>query len=81
MVSINTEQLQEIVASVADWPVHDRILLARKILETVDKPHRPETRGLRAEEVVELLKMPQPAPSDEECERIVEQARLARYGQ
>jgi hypothetical protein len=36
MVSISTEKLQQIVASVADWPAPDRVLLARKILETVD---------------------------------------------
>lgn len=80
MVSIRSDQLQQVVASVADWPAHDRILLARKILETVEQPRPPQTHGLRAEEVLALLKTPQPAPSDEECDQIVEQARLARYG-
>lgn len=80
MVSINTDQLQKVVASVADWPAHDRIVLAHKILETVEQPRPTISRGLRAEEVIDLLKMPQPAPSDDECDRIVEQARLGKYG-
>lgn len=44
MVSISTEQLQQVVASVANWPAHDRILLARKILETVEPVSLPDAQ-------------------------------------
>ena len=79
MVSISTDELQKVVTSVASWPAHARITLARKILETVEHPLPPDSRGLRAEEVIELLKMPQPAPSDAECDRIIEEGRLGKY--
>jgi len=35
---------------------------------------------MRAEEVIELLKMPQPAPDDAACDQIVEEERLRKYG-
>ena len=44
MVSITTDQLQQVLASVADWPAHDRILLARKILETVEPVTLPDAQ-------------------------------------
>ncbi len=64
MVSLNPDELQDVVASVAGWPAQDRITLARKILETVEETSLPVARGMRAEEVIELLKMPQPAADD-----------------
>jgi len=79
MISINHDDLQKVIASVADWPVHDRIKLARKILETVEEPTMPAARGLKGEEVIDLLQIPQPAPDDNECERIVQEERLLKY--
>lgn|GEM_PF-1259417 len=78
--SINRGDLQKVVASVAEWPAHDRIMLARKILETVEDTTTPVKRGLRGEEVIKLLQIPQPAPDDDECDRIVEEERLRKYG-
>ena len=80
MISINRDELQKVVASVVDWPVHDRITLARKILETVEDIATPVSRGLRGEEVIKLFNIPQPAPDDDECDRIVEEGRLRKYG-
>jgi len=80
MISINSDAVEKVVASVADWPAHDRIVLARKILETVEQPLPAKSRGLRAEEVIDLLKIPQPAPNDGECDLIIEQARLGKNG-
>jgi len=80
MVSVPTDELQKVVETVAGWPAHDRITLARKILQTVEETSTPVTRGMRAEEVIELLKMPQPAPDDAACDQIVEEERLRKYG-
>ena len=52
MISTNHDELQKVIASVADWPALDRITLARKILETVEETTTPATRGLRGEEVI-----------------------------
>jgi hypothetical protein len=62
-----------------DWHEHDRIKLARTILETVEEPSMPAARGLKGEEVIDLLQIPQPAPGDNECERIVREKRLLKY--
>ena len=37
-------------------------------------------RGFSADEVIALLKMPQPAPDDAECQRIVEDELLRKHG-
>lgn len=62
------------------WPAHDRIKLARNILETVEDTAKPASRGLRGEEVIRLLQIPQPAPDDDECDQIVAEERLRKYG-
>ncbi|HQX52022.1 MAG TPA: hypothetical protein PLR25_19040 [Planctomycetaceae bacterium] len=80
MISINRDELQKVIASVAEWPAHDRITLARKILETVEDTATPATRGLRGEAVIKLLQIPQPAPDDDECDRMVAEERLRKYG-
>ena len=80
MISINRDELQKVIASVADWPANDRITLARKILETVEETDTPTSRGLRGEEVIKLLSIRQPAPDDDACDRIVEDGRLRKYG-
>ncbi len=80
MISTNHDELQKVIASVADWPALDRITLARKILETVEETTTPATGGLRGEEVIKLLQIPQPAPDDDECDRIVQNERLRKYG-
>lgn len=52
MISIKHDELQKVIASVADWPAHDRITLARKIPETVEETTMPAARVLRGEEVI-----------------------------
>ena len=80
MIFTNHDELQKVIARVADWPAHDRITLARKILETVEETTAPATCGLRGEEVIKLLQIPQPPPDDDECDRIVLEERLRKHG-
>lgn len=37
-------------------------------------------RGYTADEVIALLQMPQPAPDDAECQQILEEELLRKYG-
>ena len=80
MISTHHDELQKVIARIADWPAHDRITLARKILETVEETTTPATAGLRGEEVIKLLQIPSAAPDDDECDRIVQDERLRKYG-
>ena len=81
-MSTHDDALQKVIASVADWPAFDRITLARKILETVEETTTTTTAtgGLQGEEAIKLLQIPQPAPDDDECNRIALEERLRKYG-
>jgi hypothetical protein len=81
MTNVEYNEISEVVARVAAWPPAERIKLARKILETVETAgEKRSSRGYSAAEVIALLKMPQPAPNDVECKRIVEEELLRKYG-
>lgn len=80
MISTHHDELQKVIASVADWPARDRSTLARKIFGTVEETTTPATGGLRGEEVIKLLQIPQSAPDDDESDRIVQDERLRKYG-
>lgn len=84
MISVNPEDLPEVVANVTRWPLHDRIKLVQEILQTVDDaatgPQTSVGKRMTADEVVALLQMPQPAPTDEECDEIIDEYRMRKYG-
>lgn len=80
MIVIATAEMTNVLMQVADWPEQDRIVLARTILATVEPASSPVMRGYSAEEVIALLKMPQPASNDAECRRILEDQLLRKHG-
>lgn len=80
MIANGLEEMSEMLSRVASWPMRDRITFARKILETVDDVPELRQRGYTAEEVVDLLKIPQPAPNDEECQKIIDDEIVRKYG-
>ena len=71
-------EISEIVNRVVTWPPQQRVSLARRILETVEVAPQPATgpRGYSADEVIAMLKMPQPTPDDRDD---VIQQMQARY--
>lgn len=71
-------EMAHVLSQVANWPLDDRVELARKILETVHPPSTRRSRGRSADEVIQLLKSPQPAPNDLECNQILEEELLKR---
>ena len=77
-VVIARTDFTDILSLVANWPVEDRIVLARKILETVgETPHRD---GRSADEVIQLLNITGPIPNDDECQQILEEELHGKYG-
>ena len=61
-------------------PLPMRITLARRILETTETPSIAEPpRTMSLDEVIGLLKTNGPPPTDEECERIIEEERMGKY--
>ncbi len=84
MTIAEANDIADVLRKVTSWPAGMRITLARRILETVEAdpemaaPALP--RGLSAAEVVAMFKTEKPAPSDEECQRILEEELSRKYG-
>jgi len=72
-------EFAEIMSQVASWPVEDRVVLARKILESVGETPRRRPGGHTADEVIRLLNISEPTPNDQECRQILEEELLRKY--
>ena len=83
MIKPETSQMTDIVERVKSWPATVRVTLARRILETIETlpileaTKRP--RGPSAAEVATMFKSDKPAPSDEECQQILEEELIRKY--
>ena len=74
-------RLSEVLDRVRSWTPGMRIVLARKVLETLESPSISEPpRNMIFDDVVGLLRTDMAPPGDQECERIVEQERARKYG-
>jgi len=77
----HTADVSEILDRISDWPATDRLRLAQAILGGLsrDMPRRaaggPSLKGLLG-----LLDQGTTPPSDEECQRILEDALLRKHG-
>lgn len=78
---MDAEQIFEILNRVRTWDAKMRIDLARQILETVVPPQPslpPQTMTL--EDIQAIIKTDKCPPTDEECQKILEEERLKKYG-
>lgn len=84
MVSVNPEDLPDVVASVTRWPLRDRIRLMQRILQTVQEAPTADTpparRKMTADEVVAMIGFTGTPPTDEECDAIIDEHRMRKYG-
>lgn len=74
-------QVQAVLNQVSSWPAESRFELAQQILQSlprrrISKP--PMT--MKLEDVIGILATDAPPPTDEECERILEEERMRKYG-
>ena len=81
MNNIEPAEYQTILGTIRQWPPEARRDLLRDVRRTLDdeQPGRP-TRGYSADDVIRMLKPERPAPTDEECERILEEELMRKYG-
>lgn len=78
---MDAEQIYEILKRVRTWDTKMRIDLARQILETVVPAQPPlPAQTMTLEEVQAIMKTDKSPPTDEECEKILEEERLKKYG-
>jgi hypothetical protein len=80
MSATQERALAEVLDRVKAWPLPMRITLARRILETAETPSiAAPPRTMSLDQVIGLLRTSGPAPTDEECERIIEEERMRKY--
>jgi hypothetical protein len=81
MTAAESSEMVDVLNRVRDWPLDMRMALARRILETAERPAILEPpRTLSLDQVIGILKTDAPAPTDDECERIIEEERMRKYG-
>jgi hypothetical protein len=76
------DEVTELVRRATALPANLRITLARRVLESLEltsPPNRESSKTLK--DLVGLVKLEGPPPSDEECQKILEEERFRRYGQ
>jgi len=80
MNSVEPAEYHDVFETVRQWPPEARRDFLRDVLNTLadERPPCP-TRGFSADQVIRLLKSDQPAPSDEECDRILEEELMKKY--
>ena len=78
-----TQERERILRAIQEWPVEEQVALARTILQRAEElqqgqqGQRPQvpSAALRG-----LLANGQPAPSDEEVARWLDEARMEKHG-
>ena len=81
MSTIESPDISDVLERVRTWTPGMRIVLARKVLETLESAAiSAPPRTMLLEDVVGLLQTDEPPPDDEDCDRIVDQERARKYG-
>jgi hypothetical protein len=82
MNTTEAAELTDVLSRVSNWSPESRIVLARRILETLEGPRRP-ARELPVRSVQELIGLgagDSPAPDDETVRRWIAEHRMEKYG-
>ena len=78
--SVEPAEYHHVFETIRQWPPEAHRDLLRDVLETLHDERQPRrTRGFSADRVIRLLERDQPAPTDEECERILEEELIKKY--
>ncbi len=81
MSTMQSPDISDVLERVRTWTPGMRIVLARKVLETLESAAiSAPPRTMLLEDIVGLLQTDEPPPDDEECDRIVDQERARKYG-
>ncbi len=78
--SVAPAEYHDVFQIVSQWPPVARRGLLRDVLKTFHNEGIPRpTRGFSADQVIQLLRSDQPAPTDEERDRILEDELIKKY--
>jgi hypothetical protein len=76
---VEPAEYHDVFETVRQWPPEARRDLLRDVLKTFHNERSRPTRGFSADQVIRLLRSDQPAPTDEECDRILEEELMKKY--
>lgn len=77
----HTADVSEILVRISDWPAADRLRLAQEILGGISRDMRPRApSGPSLKSLLGVLDLGVTPPSDEECQRILEDELLRKHG-
>lgn len=80
MSNATAAELNEIVERIRRWEPESRVLLVRRVLETLESSSDiSPPRRLPLEQVYGLLKSDGPSPTDEEVRGILEEERVRKH--
>ena len=80
MSLMESEPISVVWEQIKTWPPSRRITLARWILESLESPETgtaPSRKSLR--NLLGLLKTDTPPPTDEDCQRILEEELIKKH--
>jgi hypothetical protein len=86
-VKNSSPRIAELVDEVRSWSLDDRMRLVRRILDSVDADRSSASveigvapMTLPAEKVFGILARETPPPTDEECDRLLQEERMKKSG-
>lgn len=80
MSHVSEVDLGEVVHKVASWPVDDRLLLVQRILDSIRSSERRDGGHQKTlKDLFGILKIDGEPPTDEECAKIIEEAKMQKY--
>ena len=71
---------ESVLRVVHTWPAAKRYLLIQDLLKTIEPQAEQRQRPDTLSQALALLVTDQPAPSDEEVARILQEHRIEKYG-
>ncbi len=80
MASVEPVEYAAILETVRQWPPDTRRGFINDVAKSLDVEKSTRSpRGFSADQVVGLLKTYSPAPTDEECDRILEEELIKKH--
>ena len=84
MATSDFPEISDVLERIRFWSPGMRILLARKVLETLESPESPTIaeppKTMSLHDVIGVLRTDASAPDDRQCDEIVEQERARKHG-
>lgn len=81
----SSPRIGELVDEVRSWSLDDRMTLVRRVLDSIDTESENVDVGtapmtLPVEKVFGILAKGTPPPTDEECDRLLQEERMKKFG-